>query len=178
LALTKARLAFTVWNSRYELTKGDQRYKRPSPEEQYGLAFLNMHQAIWSAIVRLDRIDDDFLREDCELILQKVSVLIEIEADRIGPVFAFNGYLIPALSIVCSSCRDTDIQRRSISLLRTLHRREGIWDSQEVASIYEMMMAAGVQNMVDWDTLPSGIPQLVAKLSTLPGAGGGSNWLI
>lgn len=94
-------------------------------------------------------------------------MLIEMEHRRPSPVFAFNGYLVPLLSLVCTYCRDVDVQYRAISLLRTVRRREGIWDSQEVADIYETMIAARTQDMVEWDDLPWGIPQLAAELSSL-----------
>lgn len=172
MALSAARFAFSIWNSRYEATKATQRYQNSSFEEKQGLAFLDMHQAIWAALVKLETIEQDLSTDDCRLILQRASIIIDLEGNKASPVYAFNGYLIPALSIVCGSCQDVDVQRRGISLLRKLRRREGIWDSQEVADIYENMIAADEQNMVDWDTLPWGIPQLAAQLSalSLPGS--------
>ncbi|KAJ3549258.1 hypothetical protein NM208_g594 [Fusarium decemcellulare] len=166
-ALSASRMTFAIWNARFELTKKEKETVRLSPEEQRALAFLNMHQSIWSALVKLETIEEEFTREDSEMILERAEVLIKMEEQAKRPTFAFNGYLIPALSIVCGSCRDIDIQRRSISLLRSVRRREGIWDSQEVADVYETMIAATANNMVIWDKLPWGIPQLAAELSSL-----------
>ncbi|KAF4948220.1 hypothetical protein FSARC_13795 [Fusarium sarcochroum] len=166
LALAAVRSTFAIWNSRYELTRKVKRHGSPCLTEQHGL-FLDMQQAMWLAILKLDSIDGEFNREDSELILQRASNLIKMVASKRAPVFAFNGYITPTLSIVCSSCKDLNVQRKSIALLRTLRRREGIWDSREVADIYETMVTAGAQNMVDQTNMPWGIPQLVAELSPL-----------
>ncbi|KAJ3455594.1 hypothetical protein MRS44_017076 [Fusarium solani] len=166
-ALDAASQAFAVWNSRHELTKCQKIYEDPTPEKKSAIASLDMHQAVWFGLAKLETIDQEIAREDGERILQRAKVLIEMEHRRPSPVFAFNGYLVPLLSLVCTYCRDVDVQYRAISLLRTVRRREGIWDSQEIADIYETMIAARTQNMVEWDNLPWGIPQLAAELSSL-----------
>ncbi|KAM0421491.1 hypothetical protein ACHAPT_010664 [Fusarium lateritium] len=166
-ALDAARRAFQVWNLRYELTKRQKTYENPTPEQRSAIASLDMHQAVWFGLVKLETIEQEMAREDGESILQRAEVLIEIEHQRSSPVFAFNGYLVPLLSLVCTYCRDVDIQYKAISLLRAVRRREGIWDSQEVADVYETMITARTQNMVEWEDLPWGIPQLAAELSSL-----------
>ncbi|RKK80097.1 hypothetical protein BFJ68_g17744 [Fusarium oxysporum] len=166
-ALDAARRAIAVWGARYELTKREGRYSKPSSGEKSAFASLDMHQAVWWALVKLETIEQVIPKEDGEKILQRAEVLIKIENRRRTPVFAFNGYLLPLLSLVCTHCEDVDTQSRAVSLLRTVRRREGIWDSQEVAGIYETMIIARKQNMVTWENLPLGIPQLAAELSSL-----------
>ncbi|WAO92560.1 Hypothetical protein NCS54_01007400 [Fusarium falciforme] len=166
-ALNASRRAFAVWDARYELTKREERYAEPSPEEKSAFASLDMHQAVWQALVKFETIEQVIPKDDGEKILKRAEVLVEIENRRPTPVFAFNGYLIPLLSLVCTYCEDVDTQFRAISLLRAVRRREGIWDSQEVAGIYETMIIARKQNMVSWENLPWGIPQLAAELSSL-----------
>ncbi|KAJ4313272.1 hypothetical protein N0V84_009500 [Fusarium piperis] len=166
-ALDASRRVFAVWDARYELTKLQERYANPGEEERSAFATLDMHQAVWQALVKFETIEQVIPRDDGEKILNKAEVLVEIENRRPTPVFAFNGYLIPLLSLVCTYCDDFDNQFRAISLLRKVRRREGIWDSQEVAGVYETMVIARKHNMVSWEKLPWGIPQLAAELSSL-----------
>lgn len=178
-AMDASRRAFATWDARYELTKRQERYASLEEEERSAFASLDMHQAVWQALVKFETIEQEILRDDGERILDKAEVLVEIENRKPTPVFAFNGYLIPLLSLVCTYCEDVDTQFRAISLLRTVRRREGIWDSREVASIYEAMIIARKHNMVSWEDLPWGIPQLAAELSSLnlTESGGSTPWL-
>ncbi|KAJ9413980.1 hypothetical protein QL093DRAFT_2070685 [Fusarium oxysporum] len=143
-----SRTTFAVWNSRFELTKKDKKFARLSPEDKRALGYLNMYQSTWSALVKLETAEDEFSRKDGEEILQCADNLIRKEQAR-TPIFAFNGYLILTLFVVAGSCRDYDIQSRSISMLRSLRRREGTWDSQEVADFYEIMLAATADDIAN-----------------------------
>ncbi|KNB20446.1 hypothetical protein FOXG_22821 [Fusarium oxysporum f. sp. lycopersici 4287] len=127
-----SRTTFAVWNSR----------------NKRALGYLNMYQSTWSALVKLETAEDEFSRKDGEEILQCADNLIRKEQAR-TPIFAFNGYLILTLFVVAGSCRDYDIQSRSISMLRSLRRREGTWDSQEVADFYEIMLAATADDIAN-----------------------------
>ncbi|RKL42817.1 hypothetical protein BFJ70_g4514 [Fusarium oxysporum] len=107
-----------------------------------------MYQSTWSALVKLETAEDEFSRQDREEILQCADILIRKEQAR-TPIFAFNGYIILTPFVVAGSCRDYDIQSRSISMLRSLRRREGTWDSQEVADFYEIMLAATADDIAN-----------------------------
>jgi hypothetical protein len=71
------------------------------------------------------------------------------EEDRVGAnskrTVAFGSFdhdhsIIPSLFLTACRCRDPDIRRQAISLLRRYHWREDIWDSDVAASIAEHLM--------------------------------------
>ncbi|KAM0312943.1 hypothetical protein ACHAPQ_012132 [Fusarium lateritium] len=147
-SLSASRAMFAIWNSRFELTKKDKKFARLSPEDKQALGYLNMYQSTWSALIKLETAEDEISRQDGKEILQYADIVIGMEQIR-TPIFAFNGYLILTLFVVARTCRDYDIQSRSILMLRSLRRREGTWDSQDVADFYEVMLAATVKDVVN-----------------------------
>ncbi|KAL5593010.1 hypothetical protein FOBRF1_012112 [Fusarium oxysporum] len=164
-AMDLVRASFRVWSARFDLLKSRVRQLRLSSTEHQQFALLSVHQTVWASLTKLETMEDDFGIEDAENIMDRVEILINVQGNKPQPVFAFDGYMVPVLSLVCSSCREPRIQRRAIALLRALRRREGVWDSLEVADIYEYKLALQNRNRVDWDSLPWGIPQLATDLS-------------
>lgn len=118
--------------------------------------------------MKLDWNRDDTTREDWEKILNRVQRLLELSpASLKQPVFTLNADMIPALSFVCSCCPHVDIQAQGLKMLRSMNRREGIWDSQEVAALFADMMAAQKKGLLSHDDVPFGFPSLAKMLSSL-----------
>ncbi|OAA66154.1 C6 zinc finger domain protein [Cordyceps fumosorosea ARSEF 2679] len=59
---------------------------------------------------------------------------------RRRPVYSFSPSVCEPLFMVASSCRDGQLRREAIALLRQRPRREGIWDARLMAAIAEAKM--------------------------------------
>ena len=59
----------------------------------------------------------------------------EYAARHIKPSFSADLGIVPPLFVVATKCRDPDVRRQAISLLKSSSRREGMWDSELAARI-------------------------------------------
>lgn len=83
------------------------------------------------------------------------------------PTFSLDGDLISGLYFVVSITQDEGIKSRALDLLRKLNRREGVWDSQLVVEMHELMVS--VDKSEDYESacdgrLPPDIPGFVNEL--------------
>ncbi|KAF4467987.1 hypothetical protein FALBO_5128 [Fusarium albosuccineum] len=167
ISLNASRPLFQTWNSRFQLCKTRCPAQQLPPQEQRRVAMLSLHQATWSAFVKMDSPDEGFEREDYSIILERIKAIISLDDSETRPLFTFGGHLVSELSTICASCKDADIRSKAISLLRSMRRREGVWDSWEVANVYEKLFEALQDDRVDWEVLPWGFIQLSKELSQL-----------
>lgn len=77
----------------------------------------------------------------------------EYAARHIKPSFSADLGIVPPLFVVATKCRDPDIRRQAISLLKSSSRREGMWDSELAARIG--IWVAGIEEQEDPATGPS-----------------------
>ncbi|KAK1456697.1 C6 zinc finger protein [Colletotrichum melonis] len=75
------------------------------------------------------------------------------------PTFSLAADVVPTLSYICAYCENDELESRCIDMLRKMKRREGMWDSQEVANLYDYIFQAKLDNTwkdeYSWETLPS-----------------------
>lgn len=71
----------------------------------------------------------------------------EYAARHIKPSFSADLGIVPPLFVVATKCRDPDIRRMAISLLKSSSRREGMWDSELAARIG--IWIAGIEEQED-----------------------------
>ncbi|KAF5575057.1 C6 zinc finger domain-containing protein [Fusarium pseudocircinatum] len=166
-AFPTARSAYKAWNSKFEPLRKRKLKEQLSVAARYQLAKLSLTQAVWAALIKIDTFEDDFEKDDCEFILERAEELIRLDIARKIPIFVLDGDLVSALAAVLKSCDDTAIQRKAISMLRSLHRRDGLWDSQELADIFEASIDARNSGAISWDTQPLAIPELRKRLRCL-----------
>ncbi|KAK7408023.1 hypothetical protein QQX98_009796 [Neonectria punicea] len=159
---------YNNWSTRFDLLKSQADDREMPKEERYRILMLAIGQSVWSALLKLTSFEEDMEVEACEEILQRAEDLVQSEVFGSIPVFSFDANLIPAISLVCTSCRNLEIQRRGVGLLRSIRRREGIWDSQEIADILESMVIARERDLLSWDVMPWKLPQLARLVSSLP----------
>ena len=57
------------------------------------------------------------------------------------PTFSLDGDYVPSLSILLSTATDPALIQRAMTYLKSINRREGIWDSRELAEIHEAALA-------------------------------------
>ncbi|KAH8694570.1 hypothetical protein BGZ61DRAFT_452119 [Ilyonectria robusta] len=157
---------FHHWSLRFDLYKEQLEHQKVLKEEIRRMRMLSIDQALWKCFLRLEDIDDEFSLGNCDEIVQRAESIVYSGFFGVVPVFTFDARLIPAITMVCVSCADVDIHWRCIRLLRSIWRREGIWDSQEMADILEAMVIAREKDLVPWEKIPWRISHLVKMLSS------------
>ncbi|KAH8586807.1 hypothetical protein B0O99DRAFT_643560 [Bisporella sp. PMI_857] len=167
LAYQILRDRFDVWAIHFDLFIQDFLKGTPSKQELDEAMVLSLHQKVWSAIFKqgpyfnykLERTDLEEIIEQAELIALSAPPLAQ-------PTFTFDANLVPPLAYVFSFFEHADLQQRAISLLRSMNRREGIWDSVELAKIFETTFAAKefIPDAEEWVEGP--VLRLVGMLSS------------
>jgi hypothetical protein len=164
-ALDLIRPVFLSWSTKMQLFVMSVQITPFGAQEKRRLAVLSLYQTTWSAFLNTDSHDAGFSKSDYESILNKIEQIVTLENSQTRPVFAFDGHLVRELSTICASCTDAEIRNRSIMILRSMNRREGVWDSWEVANIYEKVFRGLEDNTLSLDDLPWGLTQLLKELS-------------
>ncbi|CAG9984098.1 unnamed protein product [Clonostachys byssicola] len=136
-------------------------------DEQHRVQTLSLYHTLCTGLAKLDSLDDELAPEDCHAILEKLALLFQADAENSGPTFALGGHLIPIISRVFGNVSDEGILRQCIEVLRSVRRREGVWDSHRLADLYEAAMNARPSVEELGEELPFGVPQLTEKLATL-----------
>lgn len=155
------------WCDRFDLFRSRVDMRALPKQDQHRIMTLSMEQAVWAALLELKSFSDDLRPSSADEILLRAEALVRRDFFESEPVFAFDANLVPAVTLVCTSCDDLVIQRRCIDVLRAVRRREGIWDSQEMADLLESMVLARERDLVAWDVMPWKVPQLAALVSSL-----------
>lgn len=161
---------FTRWEARYKLFYDDlQNRGTASSSEMRKATVLLLHSAVWRALVNLKSIEDDISTDECHTILNIAESLAPVvRGSETTPIFAFTAEIVPPLALVGLSCGDdVDMERRTVALLRSLHRRESVWDSQDVAEIIEGIHLAKAQGILDPKELPWGMAEMAGMLAQL-----------
>ncbi|SPO06543.1 uncharacterized protein DNG_09233 [Cephalotrichum gorgonifer] len=166
LPLEELKPIFNHWSERFDLFRLQLDKSKATSQEVLRTRALAVDQALWTGFLKCD-IWTDYQQDDYEEILRRAESLVKLDAFQTNPVFAFDGSLIMSLAIPSVRSMDCDLQWRAIRLLRSFWRREGMWDSQELADILEAMMIAKSRGMVTEDMLPWDIPHLARLLNSL-----------
>lgn len=77
---------------------------------------------------------DTFARNNSTRIKNKTQIRI------LQPSFSADLGIVPPLYVVATKCRDPNLRRQAIHILRSSARREGMWDSELTARIAEWVM--------------------------------------
>ncbi|RGP80699.1 transcription factor fss1 [Fusarium longipes] len=165
---------FRYWSARYKF-KLNFDHLTASEADIYRFKVLELEEIIWRATFKLKSMDDDLETSDCIQILEKIESIIKFSKIETGHIFTFQASLIPPIAYVIISCQDETIQWEGVRLLRSLDRREGVWDSQKVADVYANMITAKANRLLSWDDVPDDVPRLTellrsVTLRTLPEA--------
>lgn len=139
---------FYAWNRRFERTV----QKLPpaqdmSDRDRSMLARLRLQRSFWEMAVELSQNGGEAAgasHASCEECLQRAEDLAAPFLAAGKPTFSLDGDLISDLSFILSVCRDAAQAERALALLRRLNRREGIWDSREIAEMHEVSIRLGV----------------------------------
>ncbi|KAM0228356.1 hypothetical protein ACHAPO_010797 [Fusarium lateritium] len=128
---------------------------------------LELEETTWRARFKLKSIKGNLATSDCMEILNKAESIMDLSKSQTGHIFNFQANLIPPIAYVIISCQDERIQWEGVRLLRSLGRREGVWDSKKVADVYANMITAKANRLLSWDDIPADVPQLTKLLSSM-----------
>ncbi|EJP63795.1 C6 zinc finger domain-containing protein [Beauveria bassiana ARSEF 2860] len=152
-----ARSDLAVWRQRFQpLAQQKQNVRQ--------IAALDLDYAVWHIIAKAIDYSEDFPSAECEKILSIAEEIISMDAARGHPRFTFDGNMIWALFYICFGTKDVAIHARCLELLRRANRREGVWDSCDVAAICETAIKALNSNTLTWRDIPHGILTLAEML--------------
>jgi hypothetical protein len=158
------------WQARFNLYFTEIRNSGvASAAEVRKATVLLLHSTVWGALIKLHGMNEDITTDDCREILSIAeSVAPTLRGSEVKPVFSFTVELIPAVTLVGLNCGDdVDLQQRTVRLLRSLHRRESVWDSQDMAEILEGIHIVKAKGILDHGQLPWGMSELAGVLSQL-----------
>lgn len=79
---------------------------------------------------------------------------MQIRHARRASTFLLDVEIVGPLHWVCIKCRDPAVRRRAIAVMRSMNRREGMWNSKIAAAIAERVMVVEEAGL-DWPGLPS-----------------------
>jgi hypothetical protein len=162
---------FKRWARRFDRTTFKFANDKPTQAEQHELVSMRIARKLWMAVI--DQDDKVIPTSNPEYdslfnqILDEAEELIKELAAVSHPVFSLQADTVPPLAYICDLNSDPAIQQRAINLLRSVKRREGIWDSQEVAEYLEDYVLAKQLYQMNWDDLPGGVPGQVRVISGL-----------
>ncbi|KAK2049465.1 C6 zinc finger domain-containing protein [Colletotrichum somersetense] len=183
-----ANACFEAWSARFDLFQRAALPGKMEPAELHELKALRFSQRSWvvfneqegpcalkrSDMAELHRLVD--MAEDIVSSSSSSSSSSEREDERRPwrPKFALAADIVPSLAYVCAFCDNVDLERRIIDVLRRMRRREGMWDSQEMANLYETVLQAKLGNQwkdeYNWETLPN-LARMMSSLSVSTPAG-------
>ena len=84
-------------------------------------------------------------------LVEGTTVSREREMSSDTPTFLFDMEVVSPLYYVAANCRHPLIRRRSIALLKQMHRREGLWDSNKAAAVAERIMHHEEARLINLD---------------------------
>ncbi|OAA71624.1 hypothetical protein ISF_02175 [Cordyceps fumosorosea ARSEF 2679] len=155
---------FLVWRKRCEplLARQDGDVRR--------IASLALDQGIWGIILGDGSGGEPYASEKCHRVLNLAEDVVRTDASAADrrPLFTCEGMLIWALYYICYGSEDTTVRKRCIALLRAANRREGLWDSRDVATICETAEAALGSGAMSWGDIPHGVLTLADMLHVRP----------
>ncbi|KAH6693604.1 hypothetical protein F5X68DRAFT_273168 [Plectosphaerella plurivora] len=170
------------WQTRFNLYYSDLRQSgTASADELRKATVLALHLAAWKPLMRIKNQTEDLTAEEClEIVEIAESLAPSLTGSETSPIFSFTVEIVPSVTLAGLSCGDNiDLQQRVVKLLRSLHRRESVWDSQDMAEILEGIYLAKAQGILDPATLPWGMSEMAGVLAQLqvPTVGSGNGAL-
>ncbi|KAK1997552.1 C6 zinc finger domain-containing protein [Colletotrichum falcatum] len=174
-----ASSCFEAWSARFELFQRALP-ERMEPADVHELKALRFSQRSWMvfneregpcALKRTDMADLHRLVDMAEDIVssqEEAGGKTAAAGRPPRPRFALAADIVPSLAYICAFCDNVDLERRIVDVLRRMQRREGMWDSREMADLYETVLQAKLVNQwkaeYNWETLPN-LARMMSNLS-------------
>ncbi|KAH8202314.1 hypothetical protein TruAng_003486 [Truncatella angustata] len=140
---------FWKWSRRFDTFMDHYQFETASPKETGDALRVRLQQKTWCAILDetpwLDMMEASFERGSLESMVDDAELIIQSMGSLSRPFFTCDADIIPCLALVGCFTDDRDLLHRVITALRRLNRREGVWDSQDLAEIFEAAITAREQ---------------------------------
>ncbi|KXH31785.1 C6 zinc finger protein [Colletotrichum simmondsii] len=168
-AWMKARYRLDKWSARVDLSikiwESDPSLPPEALKEAQVMTFI---QNDWKLIIKqcetstIDTIPPAIWRT----MLDRAGAFCPSEEEKSQQLPHFNiaADTIPPLVVVATFSRDPEVQSSAISLLYSMKRREGMWDSREIASILESINAVRASDLWDKGCETASLPTLAEKV--------------
>ncbi|KAF4944506.1 hypothetical protein FGADI_12642 [Fusarium gaditjirri] len=155
------RRRFKNWLARFEITKRALELQQSPHTATEQFLYLTLAQKFWS--MNLYFVTEPVFDSTAEF-LDAAENLAKTIANPDYFTFSLDGSLISGLSFVVRCSEEAENRKRALTLLRSLNRREGLWDSREIAEMHEITLS--FDNFKFWyDKEYSGdIPSYLAKV--------------
>lgn len=132
----------TVWNSRFDATVEALRSGFLSDADHEQIMQMRLTQRLWQLFVPYETTCQPMLAsKSFSAFLDEAENLAKPFIAAKCPTFAVEGDLVSGLSLVTSLATDAQIRSRALSLLRSLNRREGVWDSCELTELHDATLS-------------------------------------
>lgn len=132
----------TIWNSRFDATVEALRSRFLSDADQEQIMSMRLTQRLWQLFVPYDATCQPMpASKSFSAFLDEAENLARPFIAAKYPTFAVEGDLVSGLSLVTSLATDAQIRSRALSLLRSLNRREGVWDSRELTELHDATLS-------------------------------------
>ncbi|ETS84615.1 hypothetical protein PFICI_02640 [Pestalotiopsis fici W106-1] len=135
---------FTWWNKRFDLLQASKSCEW-TPAEKEDFLILCILQKVWTVLLQgkhdVRSRFSDFNHADLEAIVEKAELFIQTRTLH-HHVFAYDADIIPSLGLAGIFTEDSHLLGRIIKVLERLNRREGMWDSREMADILRAVLLA------------------------------------
>lgn len=167
----KARHLFDVFSSRLaNYIEHLQSSSSTTRQELWEARLMAVMQKDWSVIIKcLETPSSQPLdRQYFQDLLKDAESLIYAESEPMQyPVFTLAADVIPRMSLIAGFSGELDLQKRAISLLYAMRRKEGMWDSREIASVLESILLARESSIWDMEYERISLPRIAGMLLSL-----------
>ncbi|KAM0427831.1 hypothetical protein ACHAPT_007288 [Fusarium lateritium] len=155
---------FEHWNTRFELTKSTLQEKQPLLVDSTQFAIIALAQEFWKLSMTWGP-NFEPPAEAMSSFLDAAESVARLVVVPGQPTFSLDGDLISGLSFVISYSPHEQLRTRALDMLRSLNRREGIWDSKEVLEMHEA--ALSLEDSQAWyeKEVPGGLPGFIVEVA-------------
>ncbi|KAF2722659.1 hypothetical protein K431DRAFT_283797 [Polychaeton citri CBS 116435] len=136
------------WRSVFETYLARTAYQL-TPDDIYAANVLEIHRLVamtWLCVVTSpEEIMHDTFNREFETIVSLAEQMLSVassrqQAPKHASSFLFDMEMVSPLYWVGIKCRHPRTRRRAIAVLRSVHRREGLWDSNMAAAVAQRCM--------------------------------------
>ncbi|KAF6836360.1 C6 zinc finger domain protein [Colletotrichum musicola] len=165
----EARRLFKGWSSRLDLyIKNVRSNPSATKDELWEAQFLSFIQKDWTMYIQHCERDLEMSGQDTfKELLEEAEALVLAYASMQKPSFTLAADVIPRIVFIAAFAGDAGLQRRAVDLLFSMRRKEGLWDSREIASVLESILIARECDLWDREFEKVSLPRLAGMLVSL-----------
>ena len=162
--ISHARSLLRAWHALFlklrEPRDKEQRRAKMLLKLQFDTALILLAAILLDDECRYDAYTDTFhdIVSHCEQLVALENTLLGVDASDDGAfTYGFDLNILPPLNITAFKCRDPQLRRRAIALLKAGNRFEGLWNGKTVARIAQRTLEleeAGLPRVVVGGDIP------------------------